>query len=272
MQAQPAINTNRERPAICGSCRVLLTLAFGNRLWYSQYATCPVRRGALTRDRTRSLSGHQSTHFEPLVRSADNGIEHEGMPLARRSRMVQAHGVDYEQGADSYAAHRQIHPGVLQELYQMGQLDSGCRLLEVGCGTGNYAKALASQVGCVSFGLDPASVMLAHARAQPEGVAWVLGQAERLNFTNDTFDLIFSVDVIHHLSDKAAFYREVCRSLRPGGRVCTVTDSEEIIRRREILAGYFPETVEPELARYPRRQRRSLPTPRRGILCAPPHF
>jgi len=34
--------------------------------------------------------------------------------------------------------------------------------------------------------------------------------------------------------------------------VCTVTDSADIIRRREILSGYFPETVAVELARYPR--------------------
>ena len=34
--------------------------------------------------------------------------------------------------------------------------------------------------------------------------------------------------------------------------MCTVTDSERIIRRREILSGYFPETVEVDLARYPR--------------------
>ena len=34
--------------------------------------------------------------------------------------------------------------------------------------------------------------------------------------------------------------------------MCTVTDSAEIIRKREILSGYFPETVEIELARYPR--------------------
>ncbi len=31
-----------------------------------------------------------------------------------------------------------------------------------------------------------------------------------------------------------------------------MTDSKDIIRRREILSGYFPETVEKELARYPR--------------------
>ena len=40
--------------------------------------------------------------------------------------------------------------------------------------------------------------------------------------------------------------------LKPGGYVCTVTDSEWIIRHREPLAAYFPETVSADLARYPR--------------------
>ena len=81
---------------------------------------------------------------------------------------------------------------------------------------------------------------------------WVQGRAETLPCADDACDLIFSVDVIHHVADQAAFYREAARTLRPGGLVCTVTDSKEIIRRREILAGYFPDTVEVELARYPR--------------------
>jgi hypothetical protein len=58
--------------------------------------------------------------------------------------------------------------------------------------------------------------------------------------------------VIHHVAGKAGFYHQTARVLRPGGYVCTVTDSAEIIRRREILSGYFPETVPIELARYPR--------------------
>ena len=45
---------------------------------------------------------------------------------------------------------------------------------------------------------------------------------------------------------------EVARTLRPGGRVCTVTDSEDIIRRRQPLSVYFPESVAVELARYPK--------------------
>jgi ubiquinone/menaquinone biosynthesis C-methylase UbiE len=160
--------------------------------------------------------------------------------------------VDYDQAAGNYAAHRQVHHGVLHELGQRGRLRASSVILETGCGTGNYVCGLAESYGCQAFGLDPSVGMLAQARSRRAQVTWILGGAEQLCFDNGTFDLAFSVDVIHHITDKATFYRQVARILRLGGRVCTVTDSEDIIRQREILSGYFPETVEKELARYPR--------------------
>jgi len=166
--------------------------------------------------------------------------------------MAQLPAIDYERTAGSYAAHRRVHPGVFRELCERGLVQPRSRVLEVGCGTGNYASTLAGYTGCQAWGLDPSAEMLAHACARPERVGWLLGRGEQLGFAADAFNLVFSVDVIHHVSNKAAFYREAARTLRPGGYVCTVTDSEEIIRRREVLSGYFPETVEVELARYPR--------------------
>jgi len=68
----------------------------------------------------------------------------------------------------------------------------------------------------------------------------------------DFFDLLFSVDVIHHVGDRSAYFWEAYRVLRAGGQVCTVTDSEWIIRHRQPLTIYFPETVDAELDRYPR--------------------
>jgi ubiquinone/menaquinone biosynthesis C-methylase UbiE len=93
--------------------------------------------------------------------------------------------------------------------------------------------------------------MLIRARARGRQVHFGLGQAETLDYPEATFDLVFSVDVIHHVSDRAAFFQEACRVLKPAGKVCTVTDSEDIIRRRQPLAYYFPESVEPEVKRYP---------------------
>lgn len=158
--------------------------------------------------------------------------------------------VDYDQVAGEYAAHRGIHPGVFCQLCAQSGLDPGSRVLEVGCGTGNYITALADTFGCAAFGLDPSIAMLARIRS--ERVQGLQGAAQALSLAAGTFDLIFSIDVIHHVGDRAAFYRGAARALRPGGLICTVTDSEEMIRRREILSGYFPETVEIELARYPR--------------------
>jgi ubiquinone/menaquinone biosynthesis C-methylase UbiE len=164
--------------------------------------------------------------------------------------MMQTHAIDYDQGASEYAAHRQVHAGVFRELCARSGLGPGSRVLEVGCGTGNYITALAGTLGCTACGLDPSIGMLARARS--ERVHCLLGRAQELGFADGAFGLIFSVDVIHHVGDRAAFYQEAARALQPGGRICTVTDSADMIRRREILSGYFPETVEIEIARYPR--------------------
>ena len=170
----------------------------------------------------------------------------------QRVGMVASEPVNYDQAAGQYAAHRQVHTGVFRELYRHGRPAPNSAVLEVGCGTGNYISAMTGHSGCLAWGLDPSAGMLSHARARSESVHWILGQAEQLAFAQTTFDLIFSVDVIHHVADKAAFFGGAARTLRPGGWVCTVTDSEQIIQNREILSGYFPETVEIELARYPR--------------------
>ena len=94
--------------------------------------------------------------------------------------------------------------------------------------------------------------MLAQARERTPSIHFKLGQAEHLAYPAEYFDLVFSVDVIHHVSDRPAYFREAYRVLKEGGRVCTVTDSESIIRQRQPLSVYFPETVEVDLQRYPR--------------------
>lgn len=161
-------------------------------------------------------------------------------------------GVDYERAAGAYAIHRRAHEPLVRMLAGRCRGGPDFRVLEVGCGTGNYACALAARLGCSLYGLDPAAGMLLRARDRRQVVRWLQGRAEALALAPASVDLAYSVDVIHHVADRAAYFRGVARALRPGGWVCTATDSEEIIRRREILSGYFPETVPAELVRYPR--------------------
>jgi ubiquinone/menaquinone biosynthesis C-methylase UbiE len=157
--------------------------------------------------------------------------------------------LDYDQLAAEYAQHRQVHPEVLLSLCQAASRDS--RVLEVGCGTGNYVIALQSQVGCACWGTDPSQEMLNRARERSAAVHFRPGSAEQIE-ERGPFDLVFTVDVIHHVRDRRRYYAQAYDVLASGGKVCTATDSEWIIRHRHPLSTYFPETVEPELARYPR--------------------
>jgi SAM-dependent methyltransferase len=159
--------------------------------------------------------------------------------------------IDYDRIAAEYERHRRVHPGVLRALCSTGGLTRDSRVLEVGCGTGNYVAALSQAVGCPCWGIDPSKEMLARARQRSPGATFQTGRAESLGLPADNFDIVFSVDVIHHVADRPACFREAHRVLKPGGRFYTVTDSEWIIRHRNPLADYFPETVEADLARYP---------------------
>jgi ubiquinone/menaquinone biosynthesis C-methylase UbiE len=93
--------------------------------------------------------------------------------------------------------------------------------------------------------------MLGQLRQRYPLLSTSLGRAEDLRLPDEAFDLVYTVDVIHHVRERARSFLEAFRVLRPAGLVCTVTDSEEVIRSREPLAKYFPEIVDIELGRYP---------------------
>ena len=132
--------------------------------------------------------------------------------------------IDYDRIAGEYALHRKIHPEVLRELLAESGIQGGSSVLEVGCGTGNYIAAVQSAIGCSCWGTDPSSEMLAEASERPGSVTFQTGRAERLECSTGFFDLVFSVDVIHHLENITAYFREVRRVLkRAGGRVPSPT-------------------------------------------------
>jgi ubiquinone/menaquinone biosynthesis C-methylase UbiE len=156
--------------------------------------------------------------------------------------------VDFNPIAAAYAHGRSARQFVVDELRE-GCPGPGARVLEIGCGTANYSRALASS-GKICFGIDPSSGMLRAATG--DTVLLVLAAAEHLPFADRTFDFVFSVDVAHHLRDVAAYFSEAWRVLRPGGIICTATDSEHNIRSRRPLTEFWPDSAAVDLKRYPK--------------------
>jgi len=95
-----------------------------------------------------------------------------------------------------------------------GRLD---RMLEIGCGTGEYTRALAVGTAATLVAIDvtPAALALRGGLWPPQ-VWFAAGDVERLPFADGTFDAVIGNAVLHHLRLEHAV-PEIVRVLRPAG-------------------------------------------------------
>jgi SAM-dependent methyltransferase len=110
--------------------------------------------------------------------------------------------------------------------WQLGRVDAGATVLELGCGAGTdlLIAAQMSGAGGRAIGMDMTSSMLDRARAGAEqiGLAHVELHAsliESLPLEDASVDVVISNGVIDLVPDKEAVFDEIDRVLRPGGRL-----------------------------------------------------
>ncbi len=113
-----------------------------------------------------------------------------------------------------------------QALVAAAGVQSGQRVLDVGCGTGYFARLLAQAVGPggLVIGIDPAAEMVAHASrkaGRASNAQFRVGTAEALDFPPAHFDVVVSSLVLHHLPAdlRVTALSEMGRVLGPGGRL-----------------------------------------------------
>jgi SAM-dependent methyltransferase len=110
--------------------------------------------------------------------------------------------------------------------FSLGRLEQGERVLDLGCGAGAdslVASLMVGPEGSVT-GIDMTPEMLEKARAgaaalEAANVSFVEGEAERLPFDDESFDVVISNGVIDLIPDKDAVFGEIHRVLVPGGRI-----------------------------------------------------
>lgn len=110
----------------------------------------------------------------------------------------------------------------------------GDRVLDVCCGTGDLALA-SEEAGGVVTGLDFSEDMLGRARQKSSTIDWRHGDALELPFGEGSFDATTVGFGVRNLDDLEAGFRELCRVLRPGGRLACL----EITRPTGLLRPLF---------------------------------
>ena len=121
-----------------------------------------------------------------------------------------------------------FHPGGLalsEKLASLAGISSDTRVLDVAAGTGATALFLAERFGCQVVGLEYGRDLVARAddAAAASGlrhrVRFQQGDAEKLPFDDDSFDVILCECAYCTFPNKGAAAAEFARVLRPGGRL-----------------------------------------------------
>jgi SAM-dependent methyltransferase len=142
------------------------------------------------------------------------------------------------------------------EIPQLLGLSPDSYVLEVGCGSGGYALHLAEKIGCRIVGLDinESGIRNANQLAQAAGLASLasfqqVDASKNLSFEEETFDAVFSNDVLCHLPGRLGVLAEIFRVLKPGGRflftdalvIAGMISAEEIATRSSI--GFYEYSI-----------------------------
>jgi SAM-dependent methyltransferase len=121
------------------------------------------------------------------------------------------------------------------------KLESGARILDVGCGLGQLTRAMARQTGTggAVIGIERSADQLGEARRLAERaredclVEFRHGKAESLPLHDQewaTFDVAHARYLLEHVLDPTAVVREMVRALRPGGRIILEDDAHDLHR------------------------------------------
>ena len=163
------------------------------------------------------------------------------------------HFAPYKPGEDR----RDALASLERMLVEAAGMRPGMSVLDVGCGTGAVALAIARRSGARVTGIDlvPRQVESARARAGEAGLAsrtsFVPGDATAMPFPDASFDHVYAIESAYHAADKPRFYAECARVLRPGGcflgtdwlRGETSADAQEEILAQVRACFAIPELI-----------------------------
>lgn len=149
--------------------------------------------------------------------------------------------VDFQVYAKKFDSHRNADLSLVDSAINSLNLERTMRVLDFGCGTGNYLKTLQIKKFTNLFGLDQSDEMCKIASRKT--IATIKkGSHTEIPYDNDFFDAVIIVDVVHFIDDIASLFNNLYRVCKKNSRIFVATQSHDQLNAR-IYSEYFPTTT-----------------------------
>ena len=130
-------------------------------------------------------------------------------------------------------------------------LKSGAKVADIGAGTGYFSMRLAKTPGVSVFAVDiePNMIEYLKNRAATEKAANVTAVLASPNSPNlpEPVDVILVVDTYHHLPNRPAYFRDLRKSLKPGGRIAIVDFRKDAPDGPPVHFRFTPQQIQEEM-------------------------
>ena len=164
-------------------------------------------------------------------------------------------------GADRHAATDRL----VRELIAYAGVPAGAHVLDVGCGIGGPALHLAGPLGCTVDGITLSALQAAranekaHAAGLADRAAFHQKDALSTGYADGSFEVVWALESLMHIPDRAAFFAEALRLLRPGGTLAVATwavcDGELTAEQDALVGRILRHQVMPSFSSLARHER-----------------
>jgi len=144
------------------------------------------------------------------------------------------------------------------------------KILDSGCGFGGMDIALAKRIpGCEIIGIDLSDTLLEYANSSVSDtnfknrLKFKKGDVQKIPFEDNTFDVVFSVNMVHWVDDPIVMLNEIKRVLKPNGYLFikdlrrswlgifeseiksafSLNEAKKLIRQAKLSRGTFSKSI-----------------------------